>query len=134
MNRIFVGGLKDSTSRAEIEAHFRKFGRIKKVFMPQSKKDKPKSHCKEPAADTQFAVHGYVFVKFYTSEAAQKALAVNSHEIKGHKIDVEKAYIIDGCLNESLQKRQLKLFFKGFPVTAQKGNLEILSRKIAGTL
>jgi len=61
------------------------------------------------------AVHGYVFVKFFKPASAQKALSVKGHEILGKKIDVERAFIIEGSVNDSLSKLQLKIFMKGFP-------------------
>lgn len=106
----------------EIENYFKRFGRIKKIFMPQAKQDRTQVSNSTQGYDPQnYSVQGYVFVKFYKSSSAQKALAVNNHEILGKKIDVERAYIIEGSVNESLSKLQLKLFFKGFPSDTTRG-------------
>lgn len=117
LNRIFVGGLRDTTHRSEIENYFKQFGRIKKVFMPTVRLDKKKGPL-EPdngLSPAKYSVLGYVFIKFYKSASAEKCVEAGLHEIGGKKIDVERAYIIEGSVNEALSKLQLKLFFRGFP-------------------
>lgn len=117
LNRIFVGGLRDSTHRSEIEAYFKQFGRIKKVFMPTVRLDKKKGppEAAPGLSPAKYSVLGYVFIKFYKSSAAEKCLEAGPHEVAGKKVDVERAFIIEGSVNEALSKLQLKLFFRGFP-------------------
>lgn len=131
MNRIFVGGLKDFTPRSEIDGYFKRFGRIKKIFMPQFKSDNKKSTNTAGLDPQNYSVHGYAFIKFYKSNSAQRVLSVKHHEIFGKKIDVERAYIIDGSVNEALNKLQLKIFFRGFPSEATRGRSELIQRIFA---
>lgn len=124
MNRIFVGGLKDTTPKSEIENYFRRFGRIKKIFMPQAKTENKEQAASEGKLNPQeYSVQGYVFIKYFKVSSADKALSLSSHELAGKKIDVERAYIIEGSVNESLSRLQLKLFFKGFPIDTGKEEL-----------
>ena len=118
LNRIFVGGLRDSTHRSEIEAYFKRFGRIKKVFMPTVRLDKKKPPPEAAGlglSPAKYSVLGYVFIKFYKSSSAEQCLEAGPHEVAGKKVDVERAFIIEGSVNEALSKLQLKLFFRGFP-------------------
>lgn len=131
MNRIFVGGLKDFTPRSEIDGYFKRFGRIKKIFMPQFKSDNKKTTNSAGLDPQNYSVHGYAFIKFYKSNSAQRVLSVSHHEIFGKKIDVERAYIIDGSVNEALNKLQLKIFFRGFPSEATRGSIFFMQRIFA---
>lgn len=70
-----------------------------------------------------YAIYGYVFVRFDKGGSVDKALSVRNHEILGKKLDVEQAYIIDGSVSQSLSKLQLKVFFKGFPQETTRDEL-----------
>jgi len=95
--------------------------------MPTVRLDKKKgpSEADSGLSPAKYSVLGYVFIKFYKSASAEKCLEAGHHEIGGKKIDVERAYIIEGSVNEALSKLQLKLFFRGFPAATPRSSLRL---------
>lgn len=76
-NQLFIGNLAFSTTKEELEAAFSVYGQIVEV--------------KIPTDWYTGRVRGFAFVTFETSQAAEKALALDGKEINGRPIRVNVA-------------------------------------------
>lgn len=77
VKKIFVGGLKDDIEEEHMNEYFSQYGQIEKVEVI-SEKDTGKKR-------------GFGFVYFTDHDAADKAVVIKFHTVKGHKVEVKKA-------------------------------------------
>lgn len=77
VKKIFVGGLKDDIEEEHLNEYFNQYGQIEKVEVISEKETGKK--------------RGFGFVYFTDHDAADKAVVIKFHTVKGHKVEVKKA-------------------------------------------
>lgn len=77
VKKIFVGGLKDDIEEEHLTEYFCQYGQIEKAEVISEKETGKK--------------RGFGFVYFNDHDAADKAVVVKFHTVKGHKVEVKKA-------------------------------------------
>lgn len=77
VKKIFVGGLKDDIEEEHLNEYFSQYGQIEKVEVISEKETGKK--------------RGFGFVYFTDHDAADKAVVIKFHTVKGHKVEVKKA-------------------------------------------
>lgn len=93
LRKIFIGGLKDSTTDEALKEHFSQFGELSDFVVIKSKED--------PTVSRKFG-----FVTFILLEAAHNCLDVKEHTIDGKKVEIKRA-----CKKEIVDKiREVKRF------------------------
>lgn len=104
-NKIFVGGLPQGLSDADVARYFSAWGNVQKCTIhidPQTGASK-----------------GFCFVTFDSSAAAEKVMAYDSHEIGGKWVEVSHASAdgkrVDGQRGSTDQAMMRKLFVAGMP-------------------
>ena len=108
--KLFVGGLPQDAKENDIKEHFGQFGTIEGVNL---KTDASTGRSR-----------GFAFVVFTDTDGVEKAVAAESHNIKGKDVAVKKAQakqgkVYVGKLKPELTDEQIKEFFSQYGTIAQ---------------
>lgn len=84
VNRIFVGGLKQETTEADLRQYFSTFGTVRKIDVMIDRRTNAK--------------RGFAFVEFDDYDPVDKVILQGNHIIQGHDVTVKKgilSFVID---------------------------------------
>mmetsp|Transcript_90345 Transcript_90345/g.292424 ORF Transcript_90345/g.292424 Transcript_90345/m.292424 type:complete len:758 (-) Transcript_90345:182-2455(-) len=103
--KVFVGGLPNSTTQEGLRAYFENFGRVRSV---------------ELKYDNTGNFRGYGFILFEDKAVAEKVFATKGHEYNGKSIDCRRP-LDSGGPNDNNDN---KVFVGGLPKTCTKQTVE----------
>lgn len=109
--KIFVGGLDPETTEDDLADYFSKFGRVIERLIKVDIKTKRS--------------RGFAFIGFKSAEAVDRVLGVETHRIRGKKIDCKRAMTKEDAysLNKNLKESCRKVFVSNIPKEIQKKTL-----------
>jgi len=103
--KVFVGGLPNSTTQEGLKSYFERFGRVRTV---------------ELKYDGAGSFRGYGFVLFDDKSVAEKVFQTKGHEFNGKAIDCRRPLESGGPSDSN----DNKVFVGGLPKTCTKQNVE----------
>ena len=107
--KCFIGGLTSHMSKSKLKAYFKKFGKVKNVFIPYD------TNLKKPK--------GYGFVDFADKESYDKALSQQTHQIKNVTFTVERVLSFEEATKRKNDQQNRKLFVRGLSQEVRKRDL-----------
>jgi RNA recognition motif-containing protein len=105
MYKLFVGGISQETTEADLRSHFSKFGIITKASIIY---DKRTSRPRSPDASK-----GFGFIESDNKKVIQRIFEVKVHYLKGRYVDINKALDKNSEVPSDIIDRGFKKLFVG---------------------
>lgn len=111
MYKLFIGGISQDTTEADLKDYFTRFGVISSFIIMQDKATKKSK--------------GYGFINCENKKTYQRILETKAHQINGRRVDVNKALSKNSDVPADIKSKGFrKLFVGGLPLKSSTEDIE----------